>query len=434
MKRAMVAAAVVAALAGAGAGVRVAGAAPIAIVGAKVHVAPGKTLERATVIIDGGKIRAVGADVAVPAGAVRIEGAGKVVTAGFIEAVSGVGLVAIDLERASDDGRLPPHDSLHRDAIHAAYQARDGYDAHAVAIPVARSGGVTLVVATPSGGVVGGQSAAYSIANDVEAPLQSPAAIFAELGPGAAGAVDGSRGRAIELLREVLDDAAAYARDRAAFERNARREMVADRLDLEALGAVLRRQVPLVVSAHAEADIRAALRLAQERNLRLVIAGGTEAWRVAAALGKARVPVVLDPTDNLPDKIDATDVRDDRAAILARAGVPVAISTLGNAAGARTIRHLAGVGVAWGLTWDQGLAAVTTVPASIYGLKDRGTVAAGQVADVVVWSGDPLELTTAAETVIIGGVVQSSVSHQTRLLDRYRTLPKGDSAATSPRP
>lgn len=399
-----------------------AAAAPIAIVGAKVHTAPGQTLASATVIVDGGKITAVGAQVAVPAGATVIDGTGKVVTAGLIEAVSAVGLIAIELEAAADDGRLPSRDALHDDAIHAAYQVRDGYDPHAVTIPVARAGGVTLVVASPAGGVIGGQAAAYPLADGAVDPVLAPAAVFAELGPGT-GSVDGSRGRAIELLREALDDAAAYARDKAGFERNQRRAMIADRLDLEALIPVLRRQVPLVVSAHAEADIRAALRLAAERKLRLVIAGGSEAWRLAPELAKARVPVILDPTDNLPGRLEATDVRDDRPAILARAGVPVAIATLGNPAGARTIRHLAGVAVSYGLSWDDALAAITTVPAAIYGLPGRGTISAGAVADLVVWSGDPLELTTAAETVIIGGVVQSRVSHQTRLLDRYRTLP-----------
>jgi imidazolonepropionase-like amidohydrolase len=144
---------------------------------------------------------------------------------------------------------------------------------------------------------------------------------------------------------------------------------------------------------------------------------------VAAELARAKVPVVLDPTDNLPHMLEASDVRDDRAAILAKAGVAVAVSTLGNGLQARTLRQLAGVAVVTGLSWEQALAAVTTVPAAIHGLTGRGTVEKGAIADLVVWSGDPLELSSAAEVVIIGGVVQPNVSHQTRLLERYRTLP-----------
>jgi imidazolonepropionase-like amidohydrolase len=100
------------------------------------------------------------------------------------------------------------------------------------------------------------------------------------------------------------------------------------------------------------------------------------------------------------------------------------VSTLGTAGMARTLRQLAGNAVGHGLPWDMALAAVTTVPAQVYGLTGRGTVEKGKIADVVVWSGDPLELSSAAETVIIGGVVQSNETHQTRLLQRYRTLKK----------
>lgn len=416
----MKAALIVAALALVAAGPAV--AEPLAIVGAKVHLRPGQALDGATVIIAGGRVRAVGVGVAVPAGATVIDGRGKQVTAGFIEPLSGVGLIGVDLEASSVDGAMPPTDALHADAIHAAYQARDGFAPTSVAIPVARTGGVTTVIAAPSGGLVAGQSAAFSLDGAIE-PLLAVAGMHAELGPGGAGAVGGSRGRAIAALRELLDDAAAFARDRAAYERNQQRRMLADRLDLAALGPVLAGRVPLVVTAHAEADIRAAVRLAQAARLRLVIAGGDEAWRAADVLAKAKVPVILDPTANLPTRLDATDVRDDAPAVLAAAGVSVAISTLGSAANARTVRQLAGVAVANGLPWDQALAALTTVPAAIYRLPDRGTVTAGAVADLVVWSGDPLELATAADVVIIGGVAQSPVSHQSRLLDRYRKLP-----------
>lgn len=149
------------------------------------------------------------------------------------------------------------------------------------------------------------------------------------------------------------------------------------------------------------------------------------ATRIAAELAAARVPVLLDPTANLPGDLGALDVRDDNATVLARAGVAVAISTLDSPSAARTIRQLAGIAVAQGLPWPKGLAAITEVPAQIYGgAAERGTLERGKIADVVVWSGDPLELTTRAEVVIIGGAVQSLVTHQSRLLDRYKTLPK----------
>jgi imidazolonepropionase-like amidohydrolase len=239
---------------------------------------------------------------------------------------------------------------------------------------------------------------------------------------GAAAVAGGSRGLTIELMREVLSDAQAFAKNRAGYERNQQRVLRAQRLDLEALQAVLRGQVPLVVRADSESDILAALAIAREFRVRLVIAGGAESWRARKALAEAKVAVILDPTRNLPLDLATLDVRDDTASLLAQAGVPVAISTLGTSSAARTIRQLAGVAVSQGLPWASALASRTTVPAAIYGVRDRGTVTRGAVADLVLWTGDPLELSTRAELVLIGGVEQARTSHQTRLLERYRTL------------
>jgi imidazolonepropionase-like amidohydrolase len=400
----------------------VARAEPIAITGASIVIKPGTRIEHATIVIDKGKIVDVGAAAKVPAGARVIDGTGKVVTAGFVESVSTLGLIGIDGEPSSVDGRFDATDRVHDDPVHASFEARDGYDPHAVTIPVARAGGVTTVVVAPAGGLVSGQSAVFVLDGSAD-PVRAPAAMNAALGADGGGAAGGSRGKSIEMLRELLDDARVYAKDRGAYERNARRKLLADRLDLEALQNVLTGQVPLVVAANSESDIRAALRLATQQKLRLVIASGTEAWRVAAELAKANVAVLVDPTANLPFDLAATDVHDDAAAVLDRAGVQVALSTLGGSWNARGLRQLAGNAVSHGMPWDRALAGVTTVPAATFGLVGRGTLDKGSIADVVVWSGDPFETATAAEHVIISGVEQPLVNHQTRLLDRYRKLP-----------
>lgn len=396
----------------------------IAIVGATVWERPGKKLDNATVVVRDGVIASVGAGAA-PAGATVIDGKGKIVTAGLIVAYTQIGLVEIELEPSSNDGRFGDGD----DAIHAAYRARDAYDPRAVAVPVARQGGVTSAVSGPSGGLIAGQSAWFTLGDsDVPAPpVRAVAAMNAALGNGATRS--GSRGMAIEKLREVLADAQVYGRNRAAYDRNQSRRLAAERLDLEALQPVLRGALPLVVYADAESDIRAALEIAREYRLKLTIVGGTEAWRVAPALAQAKVAVILDPSLNLPSDLGALDVRDDNAAALAAAGVDVAVVMLdeggrGDPSQARTIRQLAGMAVARGLPWDKALAALTTVPAAIFGVTDRGTVTRGAAGDLVVWTGDPLELSTRAEAVIIGGVVQGTKSHQTRLLEKYRTLTK----------
>ena len=391
----------------------------IAITNATIYPTPSQKLDGATIVITDGKITALGAGVAVPAGATTIDGAGKIVTAGLVEPYTQVGLVAVDAEAAANDGRLAG--GVDGDLVHAAYRVIDAYDADSLTIPIARAGGVTSVVAVPAGGLVAGQSAWFTLAADGDADdaVRAPAAVHAAIGNDAGAASGGSRGRAIEMLRELLDDAATYARSKGAYDRNQSRRLAAARLDLEALGPVLRRRVPLVVAAESEQDIRAALRLARDRRLAIAIAGGTEAWKVAEELAAAKVPVLLDPTSNLPSRLEAPDVRDDAAAVLAKAGVTVIISNLGDGSQARNLRQLAGNAVAEGLSWEAAFAAITTAPARFFGV-DRGTLARGKAADLVVWSGDPLEVTTRAEIVIIGGKVQPTESHQTKLRDKYR--------------
>ncbi len=393
-------------------GLGTASAETIAITNATIYPKPDQKLDDATLVIRDGKIVDVG-KVTVPAGAKVIDGKGKVVTAGLIEASSQLGLIEIDLESSGNDGRFgtQPTD------VHAAYRSSDAFDPRSVAIAVARGGGVTSAAVGPRGGLIAGQVAFVSLGT--AAPIRNTVAINAALGAGASAM--SSRGHAIERLRELFDDVDAYRKNRAGFDRNQSRRLTANRLDLEALIPVLDGRTLLVISASSEVDIRAALAIAAERRLRIAITDGDEAWRVAKELAAAKVPVLLDPTANLPNNIAASDVRDDNATILAKAGVKVAVTTLGGTAMVRTIRQLAGIAVANGLPWADGLASITTVPAQIYGV-DHGTLARGKVADVVVWSGDPLELSSRAETVIIGGVVQSLESHQTRLRDRYRRL------------
>ena len=388
----------------------------IAITNATVYQRPDRKLANATVIIRDGKIADVG-NVPAPAGAKVIDGKGKVVTAGLIETSTLLGLIEIDLEPSGNDGRFGTAPT----EIHAAFRTPDAYDARSVAIPVARTGGVTSAITGPVGGLVAGQAAWVSLADAGPTTLKFPSAMNAALGR--ASVAVGSRGQAIEKLRELFDDVDAYRKNRGGFDRNQSRKLAANRLDLEALIPVLEGRVLLVIRADSDVDIRAALALALERKLRIAIAGGIEAWRLAKELAAAKVGVLLDPTDNLPGDLASSDVRDDNAAVLAAAGVPVAISTLGNASAARTLRHLAGVAVASGLPWEKGLAAITSVPAQIYGSRDRGTLDKGSAADVVIWSGDPLELSTRVEHVIIGGVPQSLETHQTRLRDRYRKVP-----------
>ncbi|MBI4510024.1 MAG: amidohydrolase family protein [Deltaproteobacteria bacterium] len=391
----------------------------VAIENATVHVERGKKLERATVLIKDGVIAAVGNSVQVPAGTRRIDGTGKVVTAGLVDSFTVLGLVEVGLVKSTNEGAFPGGES----AVHAAYRVTDGYNPASIAIPVARAGGVTQVITVPRGGLVSGMSAWVTLGHDrtlKEVTVLDPVAMHVALGEEALASASGSRGKALERLRELLDDAAQYSRRRDAFERNQMRRLAASRLDLEALAQVVQGKLPLVVRVDRAADIMAAVKLATELNVRVIIAGGTEAWMVATHLARAKVPVILNPMENLPSSFDRVHVRDDAAAILVQAGVAVALSTMEEAMMVRTLRQAAGNAVAQGLSWDDALAAVTSVPAALFGLKGRGVLKEGAAADLVLWSGDPFELSTRAEKAWIGGAPQPMGNRQDLLREQYR--------------
>jgi len=169
-------------------------------------------------------------------------------------------------------------------------------------------------------------------------------------------------------------------------------------------------------------DIESALRLANEYHLKLVIRGGTEAWKVAKLLAAANVPVVLNPLSDVPN-FDGLSPRLDNATILREAGVPVVLIEP-DRANYRNLRFSAGNAVRNGMKWDDALRAITLEPAKAMGVDGRyGSLEVGKVADVVVWSGDPLDFASAAEHTYIKGVEISKDTRQTELLERYKTLP-----------
>jgi imidazolonepropionase-like amidohydrolase len=255
--------------------------------------------------------------------------------------------------------------------------------------------------------------------------------MFARTGEGASGSTGGSRGAAMLRLREILEDARAYRQGRAAFDRGESRELAASRLDLAALQPVLDRQIPLVVEAHRASDILAAIRLARDYNLRLILAGATEGWMVTEELARDRIPVVVRVLENLPGSFERLGARYENAALMRQAGVQV-ILTSGDTHNARNIRQEAGTAVAYGLPHAEALRAVTLYPAQLWGLADYGSLEVGKVANVVVWGGDPLEIMTPVQHVFIRGREIPLVSRQTQLRDRYMDPGNAERAYRAP--
>ncbi|HZI12586.1 MAG TPA: amidohydrolase family protein [Myxococcus sp.] len=371
----------------------------------------------ATVVVEGGKVtRLQGAP---PSGCAVVAGKGRVLTPGLMDPSTDLGLVEVGAEETTQDDQLRG-DVAKELTVRAALQAADAINPASALFPVARLGGVTGAVSAPRGGLVAGRSAFVTTDGGIR---RATLAMHLNLGIQGRDAVSGSRALVLERVRELLFDAREYGRRKADFEQRRMRELAASRLDLEALQPVLAGTMPLVVRAQRVSDLRAALALAKEHGLKLIIAGGSEAWMVASELAAAKVPVILQPTQNLPADFDRLHSRLDSAALLSAAGVKVLISVLGEPTMVRTLPQEAGNAVAWGLPHTEALRAVTSNVADVFGLEG-GRIAPGAVADLVLWNGDPLELATRPVGMWLGGKQVPLTSRQQALFEKYKVLAK----------
>jgi len=387
-----------------GAGTSAAQTSPsFALVHAKLYTMDAvQPLEDATVVVRDGKVQAVGAGLAPPAGVRVIDVAGRTVTPGLMSAGTQLGLTEV--------GSLPDTRdyALAAGTLGAAFDVQYALNPNTTAVALAVGDGLTRALAHPEGSAVApfmGQAALLRLAPGASPLERARVAMFVRVGSGAAAATGGSHGAPWILLRNALDEARRYKPGPGV---SGPRDQLLGRLDAEALQPVVAGRMPLAIVADRESDLRQAIALHDDTKLPVLIYGGAEAWRVAPELASRRIPVVLDPTLNLPLAFDTMGARLDNAARLHRAGVPVAFSVSAfhrtyNAGNA--LRLGAGLAVANGLPWIEGLRAMTTAPATMFGLGDRyGKVRAGYEADLVVWDGDPLEPSSAALQVWVRGV------------------------------
>lgn len=396
-----------------------AGGQVVAITGGTIYPVSGPRLENGVLLLRQGKILAVGTNLEIPAGATRIDAAGRWITPGFIHGRSTLGLKLFEV-----GGQPDTQEDVVAGDVKAAFNVAEAIDPTSVAIPVARLEGVTSAITVPSSGLIPGQAVLIDLAGDRQDELvaASPVAMIADLSQESKEAGGGSRAAALQRLRRILRDALEYDKRREDFRLARMQPLAAPAQDLEALLPVLRGALPLFVIANRRSDIENALELAREFGLKIAISGGVEAWQLAAELSRARVPVLLEPLTDVP-RFDALAARLDNATLLSKAGVKVAVAQQ-DAAHFTNLRQAAGNEVRNGMSWDEALRSVTLSTAETALVADRyGSLEAGKVANVVVWSGDPFEFSSRAERVFIRGREIPMVSRQTELLDRYRNLP-----------
>lgn len=415
----------------------------VAITGGRVLTGT-SVIENGTVVVRNGRVVSVGTGSA-PAGMRAIDARGKIVTPGFVAVDSGLGGSEVGSVRGSNDL------SNNANTLSAAFDLSYGLDPWSFTLPVARLGGVTRAVVTPqhagsggghshddsdfagaghggyqSPGLFAGQAAVIKLggADILVKPRVAMVAPFGEAGKGVAG---GARGAEFVLFKETLAEVRLYARNKAAYDRAAIRDLSLSRADLEALIPVANGSLPLIVSVNRASDIQQVLRLAREEGVKVILDGAAEGWLVADEIAAAKVPVLLHPITNLPGNFEMRAARMQNAAALNAAGVVIAIKgNEGSTHRARDIRYNAGNAVSHGLPFAAAIQAITVNPARIFGFDGQfGELKPGAAGDVVVWSGDPLEPLSQPSAVFIDGVEQPLQARNLLLRDRYRTGGEG---------
>jgi len=390
---------------------------------ATVHTAAARgSLEHSDVLVQGGMIRAVGPGLSAPAGVAVVEAAGKPLTPALFGGITDIGIEEVSGESATVDSTLKLEDQ----PLRPEFDVTLAFNPDSVLIPVARLDGIgfTLLGANTGGGFIAGQGGVMRL--DGSADPVGPQALFIRLGASGAELTGTSRAAQWMLLEQMVSE----ARGRVPADSPHALLTPAGRATL---GRYLAGQGRIVVQVDRAADIRQLLRWAAREKVKIAIAGGAEAWRLAPQLAQAGVPVFVDGLGNLPSSFDQLGATLQNAARLKAAGVPVSFAQRDDAShNARKMRQLAGNAVANGLPWDDGLAGLTRVPAQALGVGDRlGTIEPGKLADLVLWEGDPLDVGHYAEQVWLGGRAMPMRSRQTELRDRYQAPASSEPRAYS---
>lgn len=399
---------------------------PIALVGGTVHPVSGPAIEGGTIVFDGGKIVAVGRDVALPANAERIDATGKHIYPGMIDGYTHLGLMEIPMVRATNDhtetGRINPN-----------AKAQVAVNPDSELIPVARTSGVLAVLSVPGGGLISGASALIqldgwtweemtikpAVGIHVRWPQMAPIYTWWQEMKAQEQLV--ARDKALEELRQAFDDARNYS---TACRACADGKGVAPDFNArwDALLPVLAGKVPLIIDADEIQQIQSALAFVERERVKAIILGGYDAPHCAEMLKQLDVPVVVAGTHRLPRRRDdGFDTPFTVPRRLHELGVKYCIASADRASMVRNLPYHAGTAAAYGLPPDEALKAITLYPAQIFSVADRlGSLEAGKEATLFVSDGDPLETPTQVSLAYIAGRRIDLNNRQQRLWEKYQ--------------
>ena len=428
----------------------------VAITGGMVAKGDGGEAAFGTVVIRNGRIVAAGPSVRIPAGAEVVDARGKWVTPGIVAGFSRLGLSEVDLSADGSD------DTSAAGPFSAAIDVVPAINPLASTIAVNRADGVTRAIVAPGTdkNIFAGQGAVIDTGADMDPITAARRFQFIELGETGAANAGGSRASAHVLFRNALREAAELRRyavpiasgatpqpereirnpnESRLYGTDARRsdDVLLTRFDAAALVPVLQGRQYLLVHVERASDILQVIGLKREFPLlKLVLVGASEGWTVADRIAAAGIPVIASAVNDLPASFEQLAATQSNVGRMGAAGVKVSIGMIDDN-DTRYMFHerqyagnlvaLRGVPGATGVSWGEALAMITSRPAEAVGMaREIGSLLPGRRGDVVIWSGDPLEGSSAAEIVYIDGVRQPLDNHQTRLRDRYRDLARRD--------
>jgi imidazolonepropionase-like amidohydrolase len=405
----------------------------IAIRNARIVTVSGPDIENGTVVIRDGKIEAVGTSVNIPAGAQTIDGRGLTVYPGMIDAGTNMGLVEVP-QGANGTVDLSEVGDLNPNA-----KAIIAVNPHSAHIGVTRVEGITNTLTAPTGGLISGQAALINLLGTApkEMAVVPQAALvinYPRIGFGGGGFGGGfqqpanladtltANERQVEQIRKMLRDAEAYGRAQDAYAKDKSLPRPDRNVVLEPLVPYVRGEQPVIFRADREAEIRGAIRFAEELKLKPIILGGNDAWKVASLLKEKNVPVILTGIFSLPSREDdAYDSLYENPSKLQQAGVRFCISTGDAGPEVRNLAQYAGMAAAFGLSKADAVKSVTLYPAQILNVADRlGSIEVGKMANLVVTDGDLLEIRTRIKYLLIDGRPVVLTSRHTELNDAFK--------------
>jgi imidazolonepropionase-like amidohydrolase len=407
--------------------------------GGTVVPVTGPRIPNGTVVIENGRITAVGANAQAPAGATVIDATGQFVYPGLINAGTNMGLVEM--------GGVPgPVDSRELGDFNPNLITTTAVNVGSEHIGVTRANGITSVITVAGGSVLSGLAGLINLAGytNEEMIAKQKAALLLSW-PNAGGG--GGRGRGGGRFG---GGGGGAAEQQAAYQNNVRQIYrwfaeakaygeVRDRVmagggqppagwetdfRLDAMVPAVRGEMPILVDASTVEQMRDVIRFMDSLRVKVIISGAREGWQMADTLAARNIPVIMDGVTGTPGNDEPYDLVYSNPGVLQRAGVMLAFAT-GGASSARDLPYEVGLSIAFGMDPEEGLKAMTINPARMFGVDSAyGSIEVGKVANVIVTTGDPIDIRTSIKEVFVMGRRMPFNDRHTELYEMYRARPK----------